>query len=330
MNLTYSPKWLKHITAALTIKVLTITVLPLTGCSKGIPIVSEVPEEKAYTLSESMIIAATERNRYQQIYTNQIWGVELPGGQTFETYLKDQVKEFLQEMKIMNLLAEQKEVIVTTSEKEQIRKLSEEYYDGLTADDIAYMGIKEEDVKTIYEAYFLANKVVRELTKDMNLEISDSEAKVITVEQIELSDSATAAEVLEKVSAEGSNFEMIAKEYSEDPIIRKQTGRGEFPGAYEEAAFALNAGEISPITAYNDKYYIIKCISDYDEDATQARKSILYTDRKKEAFSKIYDQFRTETPITFDNEDWDSMRFSKDDKTTTTNFFELYKKHFPE
>lgn len=92
----------------------------------------------------------------------------------------------------MNLLAKDKEIIITSAEKEEIRKLSEEYYESLTEDDIAYMGVKEDDVRTMYEEYFLSNKVVSELTKDMNLEISDSEAKVITIDQIVLSDGNTA------------------------------------------------------------------------------------------------------------------------------------------
>ncbi len=104
-------------------------------------------------------------NRYQQAYTGQIWSVELPDGETFETYLLGQAREFLQEMKLMNLLAKDQEIIITSTEKEEIRKLSEEYYESLTEDDIAYMGVKEDDVRTMYEEYFLSNKVVSELTK---------------------------------------------------------------------------------------------------------------------------------------------------------------------
>ena len=56
-------------------------------------------------------------------------------------------------------------------------RLSETYYNGLTPEDIAYMGIEQEDVLTMYQEYHLANKIVAELTKEMNLEISDSEAQ---------------------------------------------------------------------------------------------------------------------------------------------------------
>ena len=300
----------------------------LSGCKADIPLVSETSTTKAYTLPQSMVILATERNQYQRIYTSQIWGVDLPDGQTFETYLVDQVKEFLQEMKMMNLLARNKGVTLTSAEKEEVRKASEEYFDSLTADDISYMGATEEDVRTMYEEYYLSNKVVDELTKDMNLEISDSEAKVIVVEQIVLSDGTEAGDVLLKAGAEGADFSALAREYSEDGTIERQVGRGENPGPYEDAAFSLSAGQISQVVEDKGKYYIIRCVDDYDEDATQERKSGLYRKRKKEVFDQIYSQFKNENPVTFSSEIWKDVKFSKDDRTTTTNFFEIYKKYF--
>ncbi len=300
----------------------------LSGCKTEIPLVSEIKETKLYTLPQSMIILATERNKYQQLYTSQIWGVELPGGQTFETYLMDQVREFLQEMKMMNLLAESKGVTLTSGEKEEMRKASEEYYNSLTPDDIAYMGVSQSDVRFMYEEYYLSNKVVVELTRDMNLEISDSEAKVIDVEEIVMSDKAAAEEVLLKLKEQGADFSAIAREYSENGIVERKMGRGEHPGALEDAAFGLAEGEISQVTESQGKYYIIRCVSDYDEAATQERKSGLYTSRKKEAFDQIYAQFKQDNPVTFGNHIWKDLTFSKDDKTTTTSFFEIYKKYF--
>jgi foldase protein PrsA len=299
----------------------------LTGCKADIPIVSEIAETKAYTLPQSMIILATERNRYQTIYTSQIWGIDLPGDQNFETYLVDQVKEFLQEMKMMNLLAENKGVTLTSGEKEEVRKASDEYFESLTKEDISYMKVTQEDVKTMYEQYYLSNKVVTELTKDMNLEISDSEAKVIVVDQIVLKDKEQADHVLSLVTAQGADFSALAREYSSEETVERHIGRGEVSKPYEDAAFALLAEEISPVVEDKGKYYIIKCVNDYDETATQERKSGLYRTRKKEAFDQIYNKYKEEHPITFSNEIWKDVKFSKEDKTTTTNFFEIYKKH---
>ncbi len=300
----------------------------LSGCKSEIPIVSEIRESKAYTMPQSMIVVATERNRYQQLYTSQIWGVELPEGQSFETYLIEQVREFLHEMKRLNLLAGSKGITLNGGEKEEVRKASEEYFASLTEEDIFYMGVTEEDVRVMYEEYCLSNKVVVELTKDLNLEISDSEAKVIEVDQIVLSDKAAAEEVLLKVQAQGADFPALAREYSEEGIIERKIGRGENPGSGEDAAFSLSMGEISSAVEENGKYYIFQCVNDYDEEATQERKADLYRERKKEAFDQIYSQFKEENPVVFNSEMWKSIKFSREDKTATTNFFEIYKKYF--
>ena len=59
MNFKYRKKVKQTLAAVL-------AAMLLTGCAKGLPMVSEVNETKAYTLPQSMIIVATERNRYQQ------------------------------------------------------------------------------------------------------------------------------------------------------------------------------------------------------------------------------------------------------------------------
>lgn len=312
-------------------KILTATVLivlSITGCKGGIPSATNIKETSAYTLPQSMIIVATERNRYQQVYTDQLWNVTLDNGMTFQIYLLDQIQAFLQDMKTMSLLAKDQNITLTSGEKDQIRRLSETYYADLTQDDIDYMGISLDDVITLYQEYCLANKVINELTKELNLEVSDSEAKIITIQQIVLDDRNTANDIYSRVTAEGSDFAAIAAETSIESQIERQLGRGIEDIAFENAAFALSTGQISPIISSQDKFYILKCTSDYDVKATAERKTQIYTERKNQVFKQIYDQFLLKNKITFSDEILQTITFSAEDKTTTTNFFELYKKEF--
>ena len=203
-------RW-KSVAAAL------LLAVSITGCS-GVPSTSNVKETPGYTLPQSMIIVATERNRYQQIYTSDLWNVTLNNGMTFQIYLLDQVQTFLQNMKTMSLLAKDQDITLTGSEKDRLRRLSETYYEGLSQDDIAYMGIDLDDVITMYQEYYLANKVVGELTKELNLEVSDSEAKVITIQQLAVSDRDTANQLYEQAAAEGSDFAAIAQAWRIPPL----------------------------------------------------------------------------------------------------------------
>ena len=48
----------------------------------------------------------------------------------------------------MNLLADREGIDLTNAEKERIRHMAEEYYSGLTQDDIQFMGITSDDVSS--------------------------------------------------------------------------------------------------------------------------------------------------------------------------------------
>ena len=65
---------------------LTLAAL-LGGCSKETVVEEEAQEPEAYTRSQMMVIAVTERNRYEQVYTDKIWDAVMENGDTFEQYL---------------------------------------------------------------------------------------------------------------------------------------------------------------------------------------------------------------------------------------------------
>lgn len=301
----------------------------LTGCSRGIPSVSDSKETgRSYSMAEMMLIVATERNRYEQIFTDQIWDVEInSGGVTFMYHLLNQVKYFLEELRTINLLAEEQDITLTEQEKDKLRELADDYYSKLTDADRAYIQATREEVFSMYQEYHLANKVVEAMTQDINLEISDSDAKVIAVMELCTSDAAAAEEALLKLQEEGADFSAIAKSYTETEAVNRKIGRGGQDSAYDQAAFALTRDEVSPIFQVGDNYYILKCVSDYEEAATQERKQELSMQRRSDAFHQIYKQFAGEHQVSFDDTLFDGLVFSPDDGTTTSNFFKMYQEY---
>lgn len=307
------------------IAALLLTMGLLTGCGGGIPIVSEVRTNQGYTDEQTMIIIATEKNRYQELYTDQIWTVSVDKeGTTFRTYLLEEVRSFLTELKTMNLLAEEKGISLSSQEKERLNQLANTYYASLTTEDLKYMGVTEEDVYTMYHEYHLANKLVDDLTRDVNLEISDSEAKVIDIQEIKVSDETRAQELYAQVTVEGADFTSIARGGTEADVVEAKVGKSERKKEYEDVVFQLQPGQISPVFQADGAYYIVKCISDYDEAATMERKKQLSLYRKNQAFRQIYDEYAAEHKIEVRGDIWETVSFSADDKSTTTSFFELY------
>lgn len=299
--------------------------LLLQGCGSVIPMGSETKTGQGYSDAQTMIVIATERNRYRDVYTDEIWQVSVDDeGTQFQTYLLDEIKSFLSELKTMKLLADEREIRLSGSEKEQLQGLAENYYDSLTKEDLDYIGADQQDVYELYEDYHLANKLVDELTAQVDLEISDSEAKVITVQEITVSDETRAAEVYEQAAAEGADFLALARQVSENQEIERSVGRGEESQEYEDVVFSLEEGAVSPVIKKDQAYVIVKCVNEYDEEATLARKEKLALARKNQAFRQIYDTFAAEHPVELEGGIWNKVSLTSGEGSTTTGFFEMY------
>lgn len=310
--------------------VLMAACLFLAGCGKREASAPKGYENLSMDRPELMLIVATERNRYQQIYSEQIWNtVVSEDGTTFQEYLLEQIQMFSKDLLILGAMAEEYDISLENGETEQLRRLAKDYYSQLSDGDKAYTGAKEEDVFALYQAYCLASKTVNELTKDADLEISDNDAKVIEVLQIVLQDQETARETAGRVMEEGADFAAIARSVSCEEEIQKKLGRGEAGPLLEEGAFSLAAGEISPVIQEGGRFYILKCLNDYDQEATAKRKEELSLLRKDRAFRTIYQEFLEQHPVTVSDQVWEDIRCETQADTTTTNLFELYQEYFP-
>ncbi len=298
------------------------------GCSKTAPAEAENPEPVGYTTSQMKVIAVTERNRYEQVYTDEIWDAVMEDGDTFDTYLLNQVRAFLENMKTMTLLARDQEITLSSGELDRVRRVARNYYSDLSRNEIEYLGISEEDVVTLYEDYHTANRVVEILTEGLDLEVSDSEAKVITVRQFATADRVLAETVYGRLMGESSDFSVVVREVTGVSPEERKLWRGEESEAVEEAAFGLVTGEISPVVEAEGRYYIIQCVNDYEMDATRERKAQIYKERKNWAFQQIYSQFENEHRVSIPDEQWSEITFEGGDDVLTSNFFDLYQEEF--
>lgn len=300
------------------------------GCSKRAAAAPEQEQVKrSYTRGQLMTVAATERNRYQNVYTSQIWGVtDKAAGQDFETTLLSQIQQFFKELGTMNLLADAQGIELTGQEKDSLKRLTDQYYGQLSQEDKAYIGADQEEIYQLYCQYYRADKLVSEMTKDENMEISDAEAKVIQIQLIALADRETADKVLTEVQAEGADFESIAKKYSKGEQLNKQLERGVDKGPVAESAFSLEQDGISGVIEDNGVFYIVKCTNAYDVEATAVRKKKLAMEKKTTAFQRIYEPFASQHVVVFEDGMWDGISFGGGEHSTTTNFFELFHSYF--
>ncbi|MCM1039175.1 MAG: peptidylprolyl isomerase [Ruminococcus sp.] len=344
---------IKNILACLLLLCLFTSVL--TGCGTGdvdgVKVVLTTGFEKdeifrietmSCKLPEIMVYLTNIQNQYESAYGTEIWNINL-GDVTLEQNVKDIALAQIAQIKTMNLMAKQYQVELTEEEKAQAKEAAKTYYALLNAAEIEEMGVDEATIETLYREYAIAEKVYRYIIKDINPEISDDEARTITVQHILIKTYAldgtgkkieytqkaredaykTAVEVCEKAQA-GEDFDELIRHYSEDEKSTYSFGKGEMDPAFEKAAFNLGTNECSDIVETDSGYHIIKCISTFDKEETDSNKVKIVEQRREEVFGQEYDAFVKTLTRKLNEELWESVSFIHNEDVTSANFFDIY------
>lgn len=331
----------------------------LTGCGEdGIKVVfttgfgkDEVFKigDESCQRNEIMVYLTTVQNQYESVYGEEIWNTELEGV-TLEENVKETVLARIAQIKTMYLLAKEKGVDLDEDEQEKVNGAAEEYFNSLNDTEKEELGITKGTIEKMYTEYALADKVYREIIKDINPEISDDEARIIKVQHIFLGTTMRdgsgkrvdytdreKASVYEKacnvraLAVDGEHsFEDLASQYSDDSNITLSFGKGEMESAFEEAAFNLETDEVSEVIEGDTGYHIIKCISTFDRDETDANKLTIVEQRKDEVFGQEYDSFVNTLVRNLNEKLWEEISLIHNEEVTTEDFFEVYGRYFEE
>lgn len=305
-------------------------------------------EDVTCTKSELMVYLTTAQNQYEEVYGAEIWNTSLEGV-TLEENVKDTVLAKIAQIKTMYLLAQEKGVALDEKEEGQVQAAAQEYFRSLTETEKEQLDVTQETIEKLYREYAAADKVYQQIIQGVNPEISDDEARTITVQHILIrtsrydglgnripySESAKkaayekACEVRELAADGEHDFTELASKYSEDTNITYSFGKGEMAEAYETAAFQLETDEVSQVVESEIGYHIIKCVSTFNREETDANKLKIVEQRKKEVFGQEYDKFVGTLVRNLNQELWEEITLIHDSGVTTSDFFEVYDKYFP-
>lgn len=336
--------------AAVLCLVLSMTVSSLTGCGNNTKLVFTTGlsgnqlfkiGSTTCTIPEVMIYLTTFYNQYTDTYGQEMWHYDF-GGVSLEEHVKDVVLSKMAQIKIMNLMAKERGITLDKEEEKKILSAAECYYQALSEDLKKKENITEETVEMVYAEYTLANKVYAHITEAADMEISDDEARTVTVQEIYLKTwkmkdgekiSMTDAEksqveaqgksILGRIKG-GEDFAVVAAEVSDDKQLVKNYARGTADASLEDVLFSMDEGSLSDLIETSEGYYIVKCTSTMDYEATQENKLVLAEQRKKEAFSKAYAEVAQNTHSQFRDKQWEKLTLSEEIHRTEANFFEIY------
>ncbi len=272
---------------------------------------------------EVMVYLTTMQNQYESAFGEQIWKTET-GGITLEDSVKQTVLARLAKIKMMNLMAASYKLELTKEQEQRAVLAAANYYSSLSdAEKAAFSNIKENDICNMYKEYALADSLYDYLTADVNVEISDDEARTITVEQIKVATYDEGQDILRELR-DGASFDELAmsRSLSDDLIVSFHKGDEE--EAKENACFNLGEKEVSLVTECADGYYIFKCLNTLDREKTDSRKAEILEQRRQEAFDAAYNSFMEGKRCYLNEEAFEAIEFVGGGEVDTMDFFDVY------
>lgn len=354
--------WTKRIVSVVMTGVLACS---LVSCARGdIILTTEFEEGEIMRINnlscfmpEMMLYLTNMQNEYEEVYGSEIWAKSL-NGEMLSDNIKDIVLARVAQIKVMNLMAVEYEITLSEEENRKIDEAADKYLESLSDREKELLGATKEVVKQVYTEYVLAGRVYDYIIRDINPEISDDEARTITVQHIliktyyldgngnrvsyserargEAYEKALEVKALadppepEKDEETGEylaepvepvDFELLAAEYNEDEETTYSFVRGEMAEAFEEAAFSLDNGEISDVIETEYGYHIIKCISTFDVDETQENKVKILKERKDKVFEETYEDYVVGIKKNLNTGLYDSIALIDDPAVKTKDMF---------
>lgn len=303
-------------------------------------------EKTSCRLPEIMVYMTNLQNKYEAAYGSDIWNVQEENGK-IEDRVKEQVLADVAQIKAMTLLAKTKEITLDEEETALTKQAGKAYFASLNETEKELLDVTEEDITEMYQDYALAEKVYHEIIRDINPEISDDEARKITVQSIflktyhrdsdgkifqmsseEKEEIRIRAEKIHTKAAEGEDFETLMSQYNEGNSTPYSFGKGEMDPAVEDAAFNLENQEISDIVEAEDGFYIIQCLNTFNREETDDNKLKIMEQRRNEVFGQEYETFVNGLVRRLNEELWSSVEMIHNENVTTSSFYEVYDEIF--
>ena len=292
-----------------------------------------IGDNKCY-MPEARLYIRTLETSYEDMFGTEIMSRELNGINVSDK-LTGLALSRLAQVKAMNLLAAERGLTLTEREEEKCVQAADRYMRSLSEADIRDLDIDYDMLLHMFEEYALADKVYNDITGDINPEISDDEARTITVKVIAVDgkDQAEALQIANMIYSQvsdGRDLDAAADEYEEATVSKYSFGKDtdEFPEDFVDTCFKLAADEISTPIMKDNTAYIVQCISSFEQEDTDANKLRIIAKRKSEAFDQVYNDFVSGLYSNFNDTLWDDQMFLDRRLDSTDDFFRVYEDVF--
>lgn len=261
------------------------------------------------SVGETYIYYMTVAQKYELLYGKEVWQVVVASGtdgeRSAEDIIREEVINEIVRVKTLVACADEYNVGLTAEEEELLTEEAEEFYKGLTDDDIGRMKITKEMVELVMRESRMARAVEEAMLAEDPVEISDENARMTTfydmyfncyIEDdegniIPFSDEQRRTQYERAMEACGElatvsvdsdkkqSIEDIAALYNLDMAGTYTMSPQEIKAVYGDDVcdmlYSMSNGEHSTVVETEYGYHVFKMIELTDKKATQAKKAVM-------------------------------------------------------
>lgn len=268
------------------------------------------------------------KRQYEGNFSSQVWDYTVKEGETIGDQAKQEIINMLTQLKVIRENADAQNITLTNDETDEALQKAEELLESATEEEKEEYFLTVQGLSELYKDNILANKMFYIATDEADTEISDEEAKQVSIQFLEVMtngtdqngtqitmDEKTKTEALEKAkrlrreAKETTDFLEFARENSDSGVQELTIGRDtdQLEKTAVDAAFNLKQKELSEVVEGTEGYYIIYCTSAYNEDATYARKEEIIEERQTSMFKDKYADWLKKCDVSISEKFWNAF-----------------------
>lgn len=306
----------------------TATPTPLPYADWGDTVIAKIGETELDS-REVMLYLLAAKEEAEILYGPDIWNYVLDTeGTTYADKQKEAVLEELISLKIISSKVDELNIDVNTDDDRFAVDCTADFINRVGRVNLNLYNITDDIIKQMYVDNLTATKVYENITLWVDTNVSDEEARQVSVQYIYLKnytisedgshteysetnkqDTYEKALTLLETGKTKSNFADYAKLNTESATgVEMTVGRGELSEELEDVVFALDSKRFSDVITAEDGYYIFYCVNRCDEDATALRKEEIIVERQQKLFNETYEKWKSETEIIINEPLWKDLK----------------------
>ena len=259
---------------------------------------------------------------------------------TYGDTIKDDMMDSIKTMYVLKQHAADFDVTMSDENKTAIEEAAKAFMEENDADALKEMGVSEADVAALLELYSYQTWMYDAMIADVDQNVSDDEAAQTRVTYVKVSldgteqdedgntipltdeekeeKEALAEEVLNEIlasdDAASADMSEIAKAVDENltssTLVFGYTEDDTADAAIKDAVVGLKDGEVVDHVVTSEdgnSLYVIRLEKEFDEDATESKKSLIISDREKEDYQEELDSWLEAASFEIKEDIWDQV-----------------------